>query len=121
MGSNFKSTAVLEEQTTKVIKQWHADVKQKRKKNRQDNSESGHDFSSTIGSSSRRTMYSTDFSSHHRQPTFAEMSQIEIVADGQEIVEDNQDKGGQNEIELSSTVLSTEVQIEISEVDGTQT
>lgn len=121
MGSNFKSTAVLEEQTTKVIKQWHADVKQKRKKNKQDNSESGHDFSSTIGSSSRRTMYSTDFSSHNRQPTFAEMSQIEIVEDGQEIVEDNQDKGGQNEIELSSTVLSTEVQIEISEVDGTQT
>lgn len=121
MGSNFKSTAVLEEQTTKVIKQWHADVKQKRKKNRQDNSESGHDFSSTIGSSSRRTMTSTDFSSHHRQPTFAEMSQIEIDEDGQEIVEHGQDNGGQNEIELSSTVLSPVVQIEISGADGTQT
>ncbi|XP_062016694.1 MLO-like protein 3 [Rosa rugosa] len=120
MGSNLKSTAVLEEQTTKVIKQWHADVKQKRKKNRQDNSESGHDYSSTVGSS-QRTMNSPDFSSHHRHPTFAEMSQTEIVEDGQEIVEEHQEKGSQNEIELASTVLATEVHIEISEVDRSQT
>ncbi|KAL6199974.1 hypothetical protein ACLB2K_029756 [Fragaria x ananassa] len=105
MGSNFKSTQVLEEQTTKIMKQWHADVKKKRKKNRQDNSESGHDYSSTIGSSSRRTMNSPDFSSHRRQPTFAAMSQTEIVEDGQEIVEEHQAaKGGQIEIELASEV-----------------
>lgn len=115
MGSNFKSTQVLEEQTTKVMKQWHADVKKKRKKNRQDNS--GHDYSSTIGSSSRRTMNSPDFSSHRRQPTFAAMSQTEIVEDGQEIVEEHQAaKGGQTEIELAS-----EVHIEISEVNRSQT
>nr|AWN06646.1 MLO protein 10 [Rosa odorata var. gigantea] len=122
MGSNLKSTAVLEEQTTKVIKQWHADVKQKRKKSRQDNSESGHDYSSTVGSS-QRTMNSPDFSSHHRHPTFAEMSQMEIVEDGQEIVEEHQEKGSQNEIELvsSSTVLATAVHREISEVNRSQT
>ncbi|XP_050367302.1 MLO-like protein 3 [Argentina anserina] len=115
MGSNFKSTHVLEEQTTKVIKQWHADVKKKRKQNRQDDSESGHDYSSTVGSS-RRTMNPPDFSSHHRQPTFAD------VENGQEIVEEHQEKGGQNEIELASTytIPSTEIHIEISGVNRSQ-
>ncbi|CAB4313113.1 unnamed protein product [Prunus armeniaca] len=125
MGSNFKSAAVLEEQTTNVMKQWHAEVKKKRKK-KQDSSQSGHDEDSTTVGSSRGITNSLDFSSHRRQLTFAEITQnfpgnTEIVDDNQEIVEDHQQRVGQNEIELASNVSSSEVHIEMPEVTTTQT
>lgn len=125
MGSNFKSAAVLEEQTTKVMKQWHAEVKKKRKK-KQDSSQSGHDEDSTTVGSSRGIINSPDFSSHRRQLPFAEITQnfpgkTEIVDDNQEIVEDQQQRVGQNEIELASNVSSSEVHVEMPEVTTTQT
>ncbi|KAL4333756.1 hypothetical protein GQ457_07G036160 [Hibiscus cannabinus] len=61
MGSNFKR-AVLEEQTAHAIKQWHAGVKLKRKKNRQS--------SPTDDSPSTNTSVST---SAHRHPTPASL------------------------------------------------
>ncbi|XVE79073.1 hypothetical protein DITRI_Ditri14bG0028500 [Diplodiscus trichospermus] len=79
MGSNFKS-AVLEEQTAKAIKQWHAGVKQKQKK-QGESSHNGNDYSN-----SNRTNISIDSSSTHhlhRTPTFSETagfpSKTEIV------------------------------------------
>lgn len=65
MGSEFKSK-VLEEQIANIIKQWHGEVRAKRKKQ---------DLNSSIQSA--RTSLSTDwsirdspsdFSSHHRPP-----------------------------------------------------
>lgn len=125
MGSNFKSAAVLEEQTANVMKQWHAEVKKKRKK-KQDSSQSGHDEDSTTVGSSRGIMNSPDSSSHRRQLTFAELTQnfpgkTETVDDNQEIVEDHQQRVGQNEIELASNVSSSEVYMEMPEVTTTQT
>ncbi|RXH83700.1 hypothetical protein DVH24_005953 [Malus domestica] len=119
MGSNFKSAAVLEEQTTNVIKQWHADVK-RRRKNKSHYSQSGHDENSS------RIMHSPDFSSHRPQLTFAEMNQshpreTENFHDNQEIVEDHQEGAGQNEIELASNASSTEVHIGMPEVTRTHT
>ncbi|KAH1067097.1 hypothetical protein J1N35_032084 [Gossypium stocksii] len=64
MGSNFKR-AVLEEQTTNAIKQWHAGVKLKRKKQRLSSQAAADDFpenSNTI---------STLDSSSHQRPTLA--------------------------------------------------
>ena len=91
MGSNFKSS-VLEEQTVKAIRQWHAEVKQKRKKNQK---ASNHDYSSTttIGHSNRSSTFTASpdhhqyFSSrHNRSPTFAD--QIPRLPIDSEIVED---------------------------------
>ncbi|CAN6556929.1 unnamed protein product [Malus baccata var. baccata] len=119
MGSNFKSAAVLEEQTTNVIKQWHADVK-RRRENKSHYSQSGHDENSS------RIMNSPDFSSHRPQLTFADMNQshpreTENFHDNQEIVEDHQEGAGQNEIELASNASSTEVPIGMPEVTRTHT
>ncbi|KAF2300575.1 hypothetical protein GH714_014098 [Hevea brasiliensis] len=100
MGTQFKS-AILEEQTANAIREWHAGVKQKRKK-KQVMSPSVSSYPSPI-STTNRTMdspddfysnnrfTSPDFSSHHnRTPTFAEIvavsSQSEIIEYGQEIV-----------------------------------
>ncbi|KAK3028172.1 hypothetical protein RJ639_038696 [Escallonia herrerae] len=66
MGSNFKS-AVLEGQTVHAIRQWHAEVKTKRKKLQRDNS-------SRTSWSNSRTNSPLDFSSHMRTPTLAEFS-----------------------------------------------
>ncbi|CAN6559789.1 unnamed protein product [Malus baccata var. baccata] len=106
MGSNFKSAAVLEEQTTYVIKQWHADVKRKRK-NKSHYSQSGHDEDSSTVGSSWEIMNSPDFSSHRPQLSFAEMNhshprETENFFGNEEIVEDHQERVGQNEIELAS-------------------
>ncbi|XP_022756687.1 MLO-like protein 3 [Durio zibethinus] len=84
MGSNFKS-AVLEEQTAKVIKQWHDGVKQKRKK-QAGSSHVGNDFSKSNES------VSPDLSSHHRTPTLSETASFpnnsEIVEEDREIQEE---------------------------------
>ncbi|KAI3461451.1 hypothetical protein Pfo_018114 [Paulownia fortunei] len=70
MGSQYKS-AILEENTIHAIKQWHANVKQKRK--REPYSESGNqDDSSTVRSHSRTA--SPDISSHRRAPTLTEFA-----------------------------------------------
>ncbi|KAK3022435.1 hypothetical protein RJ639_047665, partial [Escallonia herrerae] len=66
MGSNFKSS-VLEGQTVRAIRQWHAEVKSKRKKLQRDNS-------SRTSWSNSRTSSPLDFSSHMRTPTLAEFS-----------------------------------------------
>ncbi|RXI04554.1 hypothetical protein DVH24_038828 [Malus domestica] len=113
MGSNFKSAAVLEEQTTYVIKQWHADVKRKRK-NKSHYSQSGHDEDSSTVGSSWEIMNSPDFSSHRPQLSFAEMNhshprETENFYGNEEIVEDHQERVGQNEIELASNASSTEL------------
>ncbi|KAA8544018.1 hypothetical protein F0562_021805 [Nyssa sinensis] len=90
MGSNFKS-AVLEEQTVHVIRQWHAEVRDKRKK-RSPLSQSPLPESSTPWTNS--TTNSPDLSiSYHRTPTLAEFSSrggatvSEITEDRQEITQ----------------------------------
>lgn len=83
MGSKYKS-AILEEHTIHAIKQWHANVKQRRKKDH---------LQQSAGiiqddSSSRSTPPSTDTSSHHRRaPTLTEFASRGGGADHQEIVE----------------------------------
>lgn len=64
MGSNFKK-AVLEEQTTNAIKQWHAGVKLKRKKQRLSSQAAADDFPENS------TTISTVDSSSHQPPTLA--------------------------------------------------
>lgn len=110
MGSNFKSAA-LEEHTVKAIRQWHADVKQKRKKNH--TSQSAHnndDYSSTtLDHMSNSTTFSPDHpvSSHHtRSPTFAD--QLTRFSTNTEIVEDYCQEIGQNfELDRSVALSST--------------
>lgn len=82
MGSKFKS-AVLEEQTVHAIKQWHADVKKKRKQ--QPNSKA-HNFDNDHSSTTRSVSISStpDASSHRRSPTLAEFASPA----GKEIVEE---------------------------------
>lgn len=90
MGSQFKS-AVLEEQTASVIKQWHAGVREKRKQQKKDASNhSREDYSSTIRYSERTN--SDVSSSHHRAPTFAEISSTA------EITEEFQESGSDREL-----------------------
>lgn len=67
MGSRFKST-VLEEQTVHAIKQWHEDVKKKRKNQARTRYPNHYnDYSSTTRSMS--TNSTPDVSSHGRLPT----------------------------------------------------
>ncbi|GFZ13163.1 seven transmembrane MLO family protein [Actinidia rufa] len=68
MGTHFKS-AVLEEETANVIRQWHAAVKDKRKKGKLSPSTRGEDSTSVWSRSN-----SPDISSHHRSPTLAEFA-----------------------------------------------
>ncbi|CAK7357186.1 unnamed protein product [Dovyalis caffra] len=67
MGSQFKS-AILEEQTANVIKQWHSRVKKKTKNKRHDFSPSNHQSYSSPVSTSSRTMDSSN-ENHHRHPS----------------------------------------------------
>ncbi|KAL3530594.1 hypothetical protein ACH5RR_009916 [Cinchona calisaya] len=80
MGSRFKS-AVLEEHTVHAIKQWHADVRKKRHKQRTSKS-LNNDYSSTVRSIS--TNSTPDVSSHHRTLTLSDFSSHA----GKEIVEE---------------------------------
>lgn len=67
MGSEFKSK-ILEEQMAKIIKQWHAEVRAKRKK--QDLNLSIQSARTSLSTDSRSIRDSpSDFSSHHRPPT----------------------------------------------------
>ncbi|XP_057472558.1 MLO-like protein 3 [Actinidia eriantha] len=68
MGTHFKS-AVLEEETANVIRQWHAGVKDKRKKGKLSPSTRGEDSTSVWSRSN-----SPDISSHHRSPTLSEFA-----------------------------------------------
>ncbi|XWS52691.1 hypothetical protein CRYUN_Cryun11dG0092700 [Craigia yunnanensis] len=81
MGSNFKSAA-LEEHTANAIKQWHAGVKQKQKKQRE-SSHLGND------SSNSNTTISMNLSSHHRTPTLSETSSFPRKTD--QIVEEDRE------------------------------
>ncbi|PON53981.1 Mlo-related protein [Parasponia andersonii] len=96
MGSNFKR-AVLEEHTVRAIRQWHSEVKQKRKKNH--TSQSTHDYSSTTMDHSNATITSSPehaSSRHNRSPTFA--NQLSHFSTDTEIVEDHQENR-RNELE----------------------
>ncbi|KAJ7947786.1 MLO-like protein [Quillaja saponaria] len=73
MGSQLKK-AVLEDQTANVLKQWHAEVKKRKKREKQ---QSGQELSSiTISSSSRTISSSPEVSLHQRAPTFSEMTKF---------------------------------------------
>ncbi|GAV78097.1 Mlo domain-containing protein [Cephalotus follicularis] len=111
MGSNFKS-AILEEQTVNAIKQWHNDVRQKKKK--QDTSQSSRiTASNVLGSYSSRTISSPDISTHHRTPTFSDMAPMPSKT---EICEDNQEFGHNDPHMVTSHVL----QIELTDTTKTQ-
>ena len=78
MGTQFKS-AVLEEQTRHFIKQWHAEVKEKRKKLPANYQSPPHDNSSSTTRSNITSMCNSplnndnnDLSLHHRSPTLAQ-------------------------------------------------
>ncbi|KAI6685767.1 hypothetical protein NL676_031680 [Syzygium grande] len=106
MGSQFKS-AVLEEQTANVIKQWHAGVREKRKKQKGDASNHGQEDSSSTKYSTRTN--SDTSSSHHRTPTFAEIS---VAA---EITEESQESGSNRELGRNVEGPSDFVRIELSQ------
>ncbi|GMN63983.1 hypothetical protein TIFTF001_033054 [Ficus carica] len=110
MGSNFKSAA-LEEHTVKAMRQWHAEVKEIRKKNH--TSQSAHNnndySSSTLDHMSNSATISPDHpvSSHHtRSPTFAD--QLTRFSIDTEIVEDYCQEIGLNiELDISVALSST--------------
>lgn len=92
MGSKYKS-AILEEHTIHAIKQWHANVKKKRKMDesspiREDSTSASTSMAALRQSNSGRTT-SPDVSSHRRAPTFMEFATAGGgVVDENEIVED---------------------------------
>lgn len=106
MGSQFKS-AVLEEQTANVIKQWHAGVREKRKKQKGDASNHGQEDSSSTKYS--KSTNSDTSSSHHRTPTFAEIS---VAA---ETTEESQESGSNRELGRNIEGPSDFVRIELSQ------
>lgn len=91
MGTQYKS-AMLQEQTMQAIRQWHAGVKDKRKK------------------ASPRDDSSTDQSSHHRTLSFAEY----VEFNNKETKETKENYGEVCEANSSIALSSEEVQIEIS-------
>ena len=102
MGSNYKS-AVLEEHTVKAIKQWHSEVKQKRKRNLT----SQHDYSSTTTMDHSNTANSSPspqhvLSQHNRSPTFAD--QLTRSPVDTEIVEEHDQQLGKNHLQVLSSV-----------------
>ncbi|KAI5666217.1 hypothetical protein M9H77_16070 [Catharanthus roseus] len=95
MGSQFKS-AVLEEHTVHAIKQWHAEVRKKRKK--QQFPDSPYNNSSTVRSAISPTTSSTpDVSSHNRNPTLSQLISSPS-ANHHEIVEEEEGHEHQQEI-----------------------
>ena len=98
MGTHFKS-AVLEEETANVIRQWHAAVKDKRKKGKLSPSHRGEDSTSVWSRSN-----SPDISSHHRSPTLSEFASCHPQAtetdirDDDEIVSEDQRRARVNEV-----------------------
>ncbi|CBI16288.3 hypothetical protein VitviT2T_007988 [Vitis vinifera] len=117
MGTNFKS-AVLEEQTANVIRQWHATVKQKRKKQK-DHSQSLHDYSTTTWGSSRTSPH--DLSPHRRSPNFS--TEITAIGTESEIIPDHQQEivVQDEHTPADHTVSSIAVQIEMPEISISRT
>ncbi|KAL3518359.1 hypothetical protein ACH5RR_020948 [Cinchona calisaya] len=114
MGSRFK-TVMLEEQTIHAMRQWHAEVRNKRKKQEENSTKSlkyFEDYSTTIRSIS--TNSTPDFSSHQRMPTQAEFASRA----GDEIVEKwphhHQDQDQEQEI----VQIDEDSIVEVSEVDN---
>lgn len=114
MGSNYKR-AVLEEETLNIIRQWHSEVKEKRKKQEFSQYSHAHDPSSTTVDNSITSMSSPDISSHHRrrQLTFGEITHFS--SEEAEIDHQNPQEISQNELQ-EVVVSSSPVDIETAEV-----
>lgn len=117
MGSNFKS-AVLEEHTVKAIRQWHSEVKQKRKKNHS-TTHSTHDYSSSTtmdhGNATISSSPEQASPSYNRSPSFAD--QLARYSINTEIVEEHQEIG-QNELEqpvVTSPNIVHDIEIQVEE------
>ncbi|GLU19019.1 hypothetical protein SLE2022_352890 [Rubroshorea leprosula] len=115
MGSNFKST-VLEKETANTIKQWHAVVRQKRKKQESSN---GHDSPSRDSSSSNRTAGYSDLPSHlHRMPTVAETSTFpakhEILEEDNRLTHQGAGSSSCVEIAMPNVTFSNKLSDEIT-------
>ncbi|XP_062082031.1 MLO-like protein 3 [Humulus lupulus] len=107
MGSNFKNAA-LEEHTVKAIKQWHSEVKQKRKRN---HTSQHHEYSSTTTMDHSNTAISSPspqhlWSQHNRSPTFAD--QLTRFPVDTEIVEERDQELGKNQLQVLSSVEQEE-------------
>nr|XP_043609883.1 MLO-like protein 3 [Erigeron canadensis] len=83
MGSQYKST-VLEDQTRHVIKQWHAEVKQKRKKKTQTPRDS------PISNIDTQLMNSKEIVQNHQTPSVSEFAS-RVLSETSEIVEEIQE------------------------------
>lgn len=112
MGSQYKS-AILEEHTIHAIKQWHANVKQKRKMDQSHSSPNVLEDSTSTTTSAAATVRrsnttSPDVSSHRRAPTFMEFASGEVGVrdDEHEIVEEFPQNGNttQNQQQFVQTV-----------------
>ncbi|KAL2239812.1 UNVERIFIED_CONTAM: hypothetical protein Sindi_0622400 [Sesamum indicum] len=91
MGSEYKS-AILEEHTVHAIKQWHTNVKQKRKRSEQ--SGNIQDDSSTLGSTA-----SPDISSHRPAPSLIEFAALHEITEHIEIGSEDHHSEDQNGLE----------------------
>ncbi|XP_060668295.1 MLO-like protein 3 isoform X2 [Ziziphus jujuba] len=116
MGSNFKR-AVLEGETMNIIRQWHSEVKEKRK--RQDFSQYSyaHDPSSTTVDSSVTSSSSPDISSH-RRPRPQTFGEITSFSSETEIDHQKHQEISQNEFQqvvVSSSPVDIEMAAEVGQ------
>ncbi|KAI8573713.1 hypothetical protein RHMOL_Rhmol01G0297600 [Rhododendron molle] len=91
MGTHFKS-AVLEDQTAHMIRQWHAGVREKRKKGRAGSKSPRRDREDSVWSNTNsRTNSPESSSSRYRTPTLAEFASHRLTTrDDGEIVAEEQ-------------------------------
>lgn len=108
MGSQYK-IAILEQHTVHAIKQWHADVKHKMKK--QPYSQSRQDDSTTTWSNSRTP--SPNVSYHQRMPTLAEFTSRS--RGHHEITEEHQEQEDQNEVDGHDEISISPNEVEIQD------
>lgn len=87
MGTHYKR-ALLEDQTAHMMRQWHAGVKDKRKKERAGSKTPRRDQEDSVWSISPRN--SPEISSHHRTPSLAEFVSRRLARDDGEIVAEEQ-------------------------------
>lgn len=85
MGTHFKS-AVLEDQTAHMIRQWHAGVRDKRKKGRAGSKSPRRDREDSVWSYTDSRTNSPESSSHYRTSTLAEFASRRLTRDDGEIV-----------------------------------
>ncbi|XAR60462.1 hypothetical protein NMG60_11033859 [Bertholletia excelsa] len=132
MGSRFKSTAVLEEQTVHVMKKWHEEVRRKRRKqqrpyifslstSRRRRERGDDDDSSSSWSLSNRFFHSpSDFSSHRRTPTIADFATRSRSTGNLEMVDAIQSQHDAVEVDprprTSSSSIDEIVQIDVQEI-----